>query len=112
MTPYGPASVSPSRRISAVSQRLPSARRVEYASDRINRHLGILNLPHETFVRCSRHDTVNSVRRELSELSIDLGPDSSRLIIWGSRAYDDQRDRAQTCYLRSCAFERSPDVGQ
>jgi hypothetical protein len=76
--------------LSAADQRLPSARRVKYLSDGINRHLGIGTLPYQTFVRCALHDAVNPVDRERSELSIDLGPDSSRLIIRCSRTYDDQ----------------------
>ena len=75
--------------LSAGDQRLPSARRVKYLSDGINRHLGIVALPYQSLVRCSLHDAVNSVDRERSELSIDLGPDSSRLIVRCSRAYDD-----------------------
>jgi hypothetical protein len=75
--------------LSAGDQRLPSAGRVKYLSDGINRHLGIGTLPYQTFVRCSLHDAVNSVDRERSQFSIDLGPDSSRLIVRGSRAYDD-----------------------
>jgi hypothetical protein len=75
--------------LSAGYQRLPSARRVKYLSDGINRYLGIVTLSYQTLVRCSRHDAVNSVDRERSKLSTDLGPDSSRLIVWCSRAYDD-----------------------
>ena len=92
MTPHAPVLGVAKQPVSAVSQRLPGARRVEYASDRVNRHLGMVNLPHETFMRCSLHDAVNSVGRELSEFSIDLGPDLLRLIVRGSRAYHDQGD--------------------
>ena len=75
--------------LSAGDQRLPGARRVKYLSDGINRHLGVGTLPYQTFVRCSLDDAVNSVGRERSQFSIDLGPDSSRLIVWCSRADDD-----------------------
>jgi len=75
--------------LSAGDQRLPSARRVKYLSDGINRHLGIVTLPYQTRVCCSLHAAVNTVDRERSKLSIELGPDASRLIVWCSRAYDD-----------------------
>jgi hypothetical protein len=75
--------------LSAGDHRLLGARRIKCLSDGINRYLGIGILPDQTLVRCSRHDPVNSVDREASELVIDLVQDSSRLIVWCSRSYDD-----------------------
>jgi hypothetical protein len=57
--------------LSAADQRLPSARRVKYLSDGINRHLSIGTLPYQAFVRCVLHNAVNPVGRERTELSID-----------------------------------------
>lgn len=89
--------------LSAGDQRLPSAGRVKYLLDGINRHLGIGTFPYQTLVRCSSHDAGNSVDRQRSEFSIDLGPDSSRLIVRGSRAEDDQGIEPRLVTSRSWA---------
>jgi hypothetical protein len=49
--------------------------------------------------RCLDRRGVNSVCGEFSELFIHFVPNSSPLTVWGSCAYDDQGDGAQTCYL-------------
>lgn len=49
MTPHAPVLGVAKQPVSAVSQRLPGARRVEYASDRVNRHLGMVKSPTRDF---------------------------------------------------------------
>jgi hypothetical protein len=56
----------------------------------------------------ARHGELRSSRAQGP--SIDVGPGSSRLIVWGSRADDDQGDRAQTrhfSFLRKRLRHRS-----
>ena len=73
-------------------QRLPSARCLDHLLDRISCRLGMFALPQQPRMGCSLHDAVNAVRGEPGEFSVDLGPDSPRLIVWGGRAYYDQWD--------------------
>jgi hypothetical protein len=73
-------------------QRLPSACCLDHLLDRINRHLGMFALPEQARMGCSLYHAANAVRRELGELSIDLGLDSPSLIVRRGRAYYDQRD--------------------
>jgi hypothetical protein len=73
-------------------QRLPSARCLDHLVDRIDCHLGMFAFPQQARMGCSLYDAMNAIRRESGEFSVDLGPDSPRLVVWGGRAYYDQWD--------------------
>ncbi len=73
-------------------QRLPGARCLDHLLDRIDCHLGMFALPQQPRMGCSLNDAMNAIRRESGEFSVDLGPDSPRLVVWGGRAYYDQWD--------------------
>ena len=73
-------------------QRMPSARCLDHLLDRIDCHLGMFALPQQARMGCSLNDAMNAIRRESGEFSVDLGPDSPRLVVWGGRAYYDQWD--------------------